>query len=57
MILQAMSFNLNNKLEATDIYLPLATADMAALTALVPEGEETILTLAWDMVKEYVKAL
>ena len=55
MILQAMSFNLNNKLEAADIYLPLATADMAALTALVPEGEETILTLAWDMVKEYVK--
>lgn len=55
MILQAMSFNLNAKLEATDIYLPLATADMAALKALVPEGEETYLTLAWDMVKEYVK--
>lgn len=55
MILKAMSFHLNGKLEAADIYLPLATADMAALTELVPEGEETFLTLAWDMAKEYVK--
>ena len=55
MILKAMSFNLNSKLEASDIYLPLATADMAALKDLIPEGEETFLTLAWDMVKEYVK--
>ena len=55
MILKAMSFNLNSKLEASDIYLPLATADMAALKDLILEGEETFLTLAWDMVKEYVK--
>ena len=56
MILKAMSFNLNAKLEASGIYLPLTTADMAVLTAAVPEGEQIYLTLAWDMAKEYVLA-
>ena len=56
MILKAMSFNLNAKLEASGIYLPLTAADMAVLTAAVPEGEQIYLTLAWDMAKEYVLA-
>lgn len=51
-----MSFNLNAKLEADSIYLPLTTNDMAALTTAVPEGEQIYLTLAWDMAKEYVLA-
>ena len=56
MILKAMNFYLSGKLEADSQYLPLTEADMNALKTVVPEGEETILTLAYDLKKEYVKA-
>jgi len=56
MILKPVNFNLNGKLEATDKYLPLTTSDMAALTAIIPDGEEMYLTISWDLAKEYVLA-
>lgn len=56
MILKAISLNLNTKLEASDIYLPLTASDTAYLTSVVPEGEEIYLTIQWDMYREYVLA-
>ena len=48
MILKEMNFSLNNKMEATDKYIALTNQDMAYLKSLVPAGEETYLTIAWD---------
>lgn len=56
MILKEMNFSLNNKMEATDKYIALTNQDMACLKSLVPAGEETYLTIAWDNGKEYVLA-
>lgn len=55
MILKPASFNLNGVLEKNDTYLPLAQADMSRLVALVPDGEEMILTLQDNLYTEWVR--
>lgn len=56
MILKPLNIALSDRLDKADTYLPLTTADLAKLTAIVPNGEQIILTITDDLNKEYVLA-
>lgn len=56
MILKPINLSLADRLDKGDTYLPLATADLAKLTAVVPNGEQTYLTITDELSKEYVLA-
>lgn len=57
MILQPFSSYLNSKLDAGAKYLTLSPDEMARLKTIVPAGEETILTIADDLHREYVRVM
>lgn len=56
MILAPVNLSLADRLDKADTYLPLTTADLTKLTAVIANGEQIFLTITDDLNKEYVLA-